>query len=161
MNNYPTQTKISNLDISTNNHNNIHYNNWFKNISSIEILNEIMDIVALGPKFNLKVVPSEKDIIDVIKNLEKSLQHIEYNNKVSNDISVNNNNNNKDIKKFTDSIRRDAVHSLKNATKNTKHVSLQDKWLIYRVKSVKKFLKNNKNIFFTYADKGNVTICID
>ena len=69
------QKLISKL-LNTNNHNNIHYNIWFKNISSIEIPNEIMDIVALGPKFNLKVDASEKDVIGVIKNLEKSLQCI-------------------------------------------------------------------------------------
>ena len=114
-NDEPTQIKNNNVDSSTKNHNSIHYNHWFKNISSIEISSEIMNIVALGPKYNLKVEASEKDVIDVIKNLEKSLQCIEYNNKALNDNSANNNNN-KDIKKFTDSIRRDAVHCLKNTT---------------------------------------------
>ena len=46
-----------------------------------------------------------------------------------------------------------------NFNKDT-HISMEDINFANKLKVAKQFLKNNPDIFFTNADKGNLTVCL-
>ena len=57
-------------------------------------------------------------------------------------------------------IRRSTLCVINKSLHNTEHISYTDKILENKIKKTNKFLKDNKEIFFTKADKGNVTVAI-
>lgn len=48
-----------------------------------------------------------------------------------------------------------------NNLNKKEHISYQDRIFSKKLKSTKNFLKDNPNLFFTSADKGNVTVCLE
>lgn len=124
--------------------------NWFKNLSSNEIPNEIIQIVSLGQKFNLNKNLDEKSIINIIKNVEHLIERDGYSDQDGHF-------SNTDI----EDIRNIIIRNILNNMNKTRHISYIEKVFEHQVNMCRKFLKNNPNIFFTMADKGNVTVALD
>lgn len=105
---------------------------------------EIIEVASLGPKFNLKTCFNESDAVTTIKNVENQLNRF-------NNLNLFQKNN------IRSTITQSILYNLKNKPSLNKFVKQLDR----NLKSTKKFLKNNNDIFFTKADKGNVTVCLD
>ncbi len=116
---------------------------WIKNLSNVAIPQNVIDIISLGHNFNLNSNIDRKDVITSIKNVESSIQNIDISSVVKGD-----------IRNFTSMV-------LKNHTKKSTHISVEEKTLAKKVNETKKFLKDNNDIFFTRADKGSVTVCLN
>ena len=52
------------------------------------------------------------------------------------------------------------VVSLRNSTNKQQHISVEDREFSKKLSATHKFLKVNQDIFFTNADKGNMTVCL-
>ena len=118
-----------------------YHRNWLQPVS---LPPEVVDIVSLCPKFNVKLnVLSKNDIVYTIKNLESKLSVIDIGNNVKNE------------------IRSVITNNTRQNLKNKIALSYTEKLFEHNLKMTKLFIKNNKdNIFFTKADKGNVTVCM-
>ena len=103
---------------------------------------EVLDVVSLGPNFNVKSGLKENDIVVTIKNLESLLNRLEID------------------PEEKQSIRSSIVHTLKYNLKNKIRRSPTERQLSSKLVQTHAFLKNNPNIFITKADKGNITVCL-
>ena len=103
---------------------------WFRNLSDLQILSDVVDIVSLGPNYSVPQKISKQDVIDTIKNVESSLLSLDINSDLKNEI----------IEKVTNNI-------MHNFNKDT-HISMEDRNFANKLKVTKQFLKNNLDIFF-------------
>ena len=62
------------------------------------------------------------------------------------------------IKKTT--IRSKITRYLQKSTNTEVHIPYTDKIIAQKIKLTKNFLRAHDDIFFTKADKGNVTVCL-
>ena len=118
--------------------------NWFINMSNINIPREIVQDVALGLKFN---TPTEtidkKTAFECIKSTEQFLIYNKINDELANDIRCSMN---------------DTLNSKHNVTR---HIPIQERQLINNINKTKVFFKKNVDLMFTMADKGNVTVALN
>ena len=82
---------------------------FFKNLTDVQIPDDIIDVVSLGPKFRIKKGCDKKDIVDTVKNVEFSLMNSELS----------------PSKQST--IRQKIVTNLTSAFFKQRHVKPQDK----------------------------------
>ena len=115
---------------------------FVKNLSYVQLPSEVIDTVSLGSNFSVPSKISKQQIIDIVKNVETSLQLLDINNDVKNE------------------IREITTKNVNNFIKKEFHISKEDKKISKNLKITKKFLNDNPDIFFTKADKGNVTVCL-
>ena len=85
---------------------------------------------------------------------------------IINDNNDDNNNNNNNFHNNSeiipnDFIRHKIIDSLLYSEINSQHINNEDRIFENKVIITKKFLKENKQMFFTLADEGSVTVCID
>lgn len=126
-------------DLNTHHIEKIHVkSSWFKNLSNVQIPDDVVKILALGPKFS--VAPNNRDlkarhilsdVENIVKNLSPQSQNI---------------------------VRAQATNIItnffyKNAGNNSFITSLYSK--------AKKFLKSNDQLLIVKSDKGNVTVAIN
>ncbi|XP_043469746.1 uncharacterized protein LOC122503318 [Leptopilina heterotoma] len=116
--------------------------NWFKNLTDIVIPSEVAEVASLGPNFCFSKDISKVDIINTVKNLEFCLSKV--------DIDENSKN----------TLRGKFSDVLSNNLKNKNSLTNQDKSFSKKLNITKTFLKNNPELFFTPADKGNVTVLL-
>ena len=118
---------------------------WIFNLSPIPLPQDVIDVVSLGQKFNTPYNSlSKQDILATVKNVENSLKRTEIDNSVK------------------DEIRQNMVNNLKYYKKSTYSISPEDREFARKLSSTKIFLQSNsKKLFFTHADKGNLTVCLN
>uniref|UniRef100_A0ABD2W8E4 Reverse transcriptase domain-containing protein n=1 Tax=Trichogramma kaykai TaxID=54128 RepID=A0ABD2W8E4_9HYME len=117
---------------------------WLINLTNTPMPKEFVDIVSLGPKFKLPTNWRKSNVVDTIKNVESCISQLRLE-----ETDVQND------------IRNIVVNNLKSSTKNMMNVSKSDQLLNDKLQQTRDFLKDNKHLFFTKADKGNVTVCME
>ena len=115
--------------------------NWFVNLSSISIPDNIQSLLQLGNNFSLPVRKLNNLTTDFIKNIENNIW------KLPNEIRSN------IREKSTSIINRLPSHSIPT------HKNVKD--LIELAHLTKTFLINNPDLILTRADKGNTTVALD
>lgn len=110
------------------------------------IPDNIVKVLSLGEKFALPLAGSNKiecrnACIDIIKNFECSCISL------ADDV--------------TRKARSTICNCLRNVVASIKHVKYIDRLMTGMFVSCKRFLKRNKDIFITKADKGQVTVIMD
>ena len=115
---------------------------FVKNLSEVHLPPEVIDTVLLGSNFSVSSKISKQQIIDIVKNVETWLQLLDINNDVKNE------------------IREITTKNVNNFIKKEFHISKEDKTISKNLEITKKFLNDSPDIFFTKANKGNVTVCV-
>jgi len=114
---------------------------WFVNISDVPIPKNVQTLVQLGDRFNLPSSNIDKASFSIIKNVESSLRNIR-----ANTIPI---------------IRNKTVDIVKKLRNNNKPSNEKTRLLENLFLETKNFIQNNKNIMFTRADKGNITVAMN
>ena len=86
---------------------------------------------------------TKSDSVLTVKNLEYSLRKIEVGHTIKNN------------------IRESVTNALINEMGKVRHISSQDREFSKKLVDTNNFLKQNSNVFFTRADKGNLTVCMN
>ncbi|XP_043467539.1 protein dopey homolog PFC0245c-like [Leptopilina heterotoma] len=134
---------ISNSNLNINNPMNSQ-SNWFLNLSNSVVPDNVANVISLGNNFKFDDKKQLNTSINYIKSVETFINNYNLNNELSND------------------IRNKLITNLRSHVKsNSKHINVND--LIYskQLNNAKLFVKNHSEIFFTIADKGNVTVAMD
>ena len=97
----------------------------------------------MGSNFNVDLDINHNDIVTSIKNLEHELNNIDFPNSTKNE------------------IRSDICKILHSTYKKSSHVTYENRVFLKKINETKLFLKHNKDLFFTHADKGNITVCLN
>jgi len=115
---------------------------WFINLSNYSIPTDVTKLLQLGEGFSFPFFKNKKEmVIEFIKDFEGRGFR---------------NNNTQKLK-----IRNTVVTQLQKFIHNNQgSESIQDE-LIRLLKTTKSYCKNNTNVIFTKADKGNVTVALD
>jgi len=115
---------------------------WFINLSSKAIPVEVSNLLQLGEGFSFPIYNNKKEaVIEFIKDIEgKELRQ----------------NNNQRLK-----IRNTVVTQLQKFMNNKQQVNNIQKEFNMLMKKTRSFCKNNFDIIFTKADKGNITVALD
>ena len=146
--------KFSNLNVDfvynnnsvDNNNNNDISDLWFKNLTDTGIPKDVINVVALGSKYNVKSQLNENSVIEIIKNVESLFDRYNTRNIVTFDeVQV-------------EYIRATVLNNINFNLKRSGHVSINEKIFQNKLKLTLNFLRHNKNIFFTMADKGKSNI---
>jgi len=116
---------------------------WFMNLTNVTIPTEVSNLLQLGGNFSLPVDKSTKkniihEFIKDIKNHNRYITEIEKSK----------------IRNTTIPFFHRLIHKKVSENKI-------DKTLISLKNSTLRFCKNNPNIIFTRADKGNVTVAVN
>lgn len=111
---------------------------WFKNLSSIQIPEEVKTILALGSKFSIPMNPRELNIRSLIADVENILDTVEENKRDS-------------LRAKISSIIANFLHRNKNITSHMNKL----------YKTTKEFLKTNNQLIVLNIDKGSVTVLMD
>jgi len=114
---------------------------WFVNLSSHTIPNDVQCLLQLGSNFSLPSKNIKKDYLEMIKNLE-------------------NNSNKLPIDTF-EIVRNRSISILNNLPTYCSKLNDNNRRLFHLHKTTNKFLKNNPQLIFTKADKGNITVALD
>ena len=123
----------------------LNNNQWIESLSNLTIPTNVSNILALGPKFSYNNPEiTEKVIFDTIKSFESQIYKIPINNRAN--------------------VRFNIVNTLKNEQKNNKfkktHSTFGEKLFLDNLKETEKFLKDQKEIIITKADKRNKTVVL-
>ena len=86
---------------------------------------------------------SFNDVVSTVKNLESGLNSLNLDNDTITE------------------IREGIVDNITRHSKKSIHISESDREFAKNLVHTKTFLKNNNDIFFTKADKGNLTVCMN
>ncbi|XP_011869031.1 PREDICTED: uncharacterized protein LOC105562638, partial [Vollenhovia emeryi] len=126
--------------------NNIDRSRWLVNLSKRQIPDSVLSFLSLGENFGIPVCPSNKkdrfcSVLETIKSFENNIYKIPTN-------AVN-------------TIRNAVTTSLHKFISNKPHHSSIDRHILIEHKKCKKFLHDNKDLFVTKADKGQVTVVMD
>lgn len=111
------------------------------NLSSADIPGEVQGLLQLGDNFCLPIGSNEKAIVEMVKNIEHNIRRLP----IGDQIAIRN--------RSAPIINKMAGHSF--------GVSEGDETLIRAANITKEFLRENPNVIFTRADKGNVTVALD
>jgi len=119
---------------------------WLVNLSNKKIPDNVLDILSLGDKFSIPVNQNDRkdrinSVVEVAKNLEINCC------KIPNEL--------------VDSTRSAVVKALRGFLCKNKHVNHIDRHITSSFNVCQKFLKNNKDILVTKADKGQATVIMD
>ena len=113
-------------------------NKWFKNLTDIQIPNYVVDTLSLGEKFNFKIDLNYKDFFEILKSVA-----VFYNKNLDYDM--------------INKIKRRSLCIVNKNIHNKQHININDRIISYKLEKTKKFMKDNKDILFTRADKGKIT----
>lgn len=123
--------------------------NWFLNLSSFDIPDDVTHVMSLGRNFKFCDVNNYNNIslnndIDYIKSVENLITTYDLNEEISND------------------IRNSLINNLRYHNNNSpRHINIYDRIFSKNLSNAKSFVKSHDNIIFTVADKGNVTVALD
>lgn len=121
-------------------------NKWLVNISSHHLPLHIIDLLRLGPDFSLPLCKNDKSIaFEVIKDVENNIRNLN----ILTRESIRSN--------IVPILQRFSDHSNPYPANEKNHLlELQNKNFL-----VRRFMRDNKDILFTRADKGSITVVID
>jgi len=114
---------------------------WFINLSNSKIPREVCSLLQYGDRFCLPILNKKLAIHEFIKDIESNMYLHTNNNKIM--------------------IRNTAIPQLHKFLHNAPSINMLDMKLIHMKKATEEFCKNNKNIIFTRADKGNITVAME
>jgi len=116
-------------------------NNWLINLSSTTVPHDVQCVMQLENNFSLPIDNKEKTIIELIKNIERSTNKFD----IDTQLTLRN-------------IFIPTINNLLNffVPNNPINQKLNDS-----MKSCKSFIRNNPDIIFTRADKGNTTVILE
>jgi len=104
------------------------------------IPHEVQLLMQLGDRFNMPITNHQNTIFEYIKCLENGIEKLRKTDRTN--------------------IRNKSVKVLENLERSIKIDNIDN--LLYKWHNITKdFIKNNKNIIFTKADKSNMTVAID
>jgi len=130
---YQEMTEIVSLD-SIN-------NKWFVNLSQSQIPYNVQSLLQLGQNFSLPPTNNKHNIIQLVKNIENNIINLHL------DIQTK--------------VRNRSIPFIHNLLSRSSNVNPTDTKLLDRLKITNKFIKDNPNIIYTRADKGNITVALD
>lgn len=137
-NNHRLYRKFNQLLQKQNTIDDIKYDDSFiKNCSGVNIPKEMTILLGLGPKFALPTL--ELPALDLIADIEYIISRHAA----------------EPIKKV---MRSHLTHVITNWSKRTKKLDRIQRFLIKAARITAKFLRDNRDIFVSNSDKGNVTI---
>jgi len=114
---------------------------WFINFSDSEIPHEVSTLLQFGDRFCLPTYLDKKFAIhEFIKDVESNSFFHSFNKQTL--------------------IRNITIPQLYKFLKNTPSINPVDTKLIQLLNATKHFCHNNRNIIFTRADKGNITVAM-
>ena len=132
-----TLTRQNQINIS------IKKQNWVLNLRDVHLPEVVVNTVALGSKYNITSRLNQPDVILTIKNLENKLTNAKIESDIKNE------------------IRENISNIIKNNRNRDTHIALEDREFTKNLTLTKRFLHENPQIFFTHADKGNLTVCFN
>ena len=112
-------------------------------MTNTTIPEDVINVISLGQKYSYSNNFDKNTTTQLIKNIEQLLDITQFNTEIKND------------------IRKIITTNIKSHNKKIKHISYEERLFAQRLRITKSFLRENKNIFFTFADKGNITVAID
>jgi len=115
---------------------------WFINTSNSVISREVMGLLQLGEDFCLPSTDNADSTTQCIKHIENNFSRLHGNNSIN-------------------KIRNQIFPFINNLNKNNKSITETEYNLITAAKTTKNFIKNNPDILFTRADKGNTVVALD
>lgn len=118
-------------------------NEWFENMSNLNIPQHIQDVLSLGPKFSIEY-KNKKDIPtnDIIANIEAGINSL-----------------NEPQKNEIRSKLCNVITNFKNSSQRKSNKP--DKNFMQHVNDTKKFIKNNPEIIILKPDKSNKTLVMN
>ena len=112
---------------------------WLINYSNIILPDSVSDIIRLGDKFSSSFVSSKKEhIFEIVKDLETNIHKIP--------------------EEKQDEFRHKVLSLSSKYISKPKHISDFDRSIAMKIKSTQNFLKDEKQLLVTKADKGNITV---
>ncbi|KYN19995.1 hypothetical protein ALC57_07766 [Trachymyrmex cornetzi] len=114
---------------------------WFTNLSSVSIPECVQCFLQLGGNFSLPICYNSKLIFELIKNIEFNIKKLQT--------SVHN------------SVRNNSIAIINSLFSLKQKKNFVIKILQKATRLTKQFLKDNSNIIFTKADRGNLTVALD
>jgi len=114
---------------------------WFINLSHFEIPYKVQCLLQLGQNFSIPSTNTKNNIIQLIKNIENNIIKLQQDTQ--------------------NEIRNRSIPVIHNLTSQTLYKDHIDTQIIDLMKITNEFVKNNPNIIFTRADKGNITVALD
>lgn len=114
---------------------------WFRNVSSVQIPNDITQLLSLGPKFSIEIPKKEVSVQRILAEVENILSFDSY----SDD-------NNRNI------LRARATNNITNYLLKAPVINNYYQKKFYEAR---KFLHDNPQILILPSDKGNVTVAMD
>ena len=122
----------------------MNYNkDWLKNLSSVQIPEDVNMILSLGPKFAVSQLKNEIPVNKIIADVEQIIPS--FNDKENHNI-----------------IRGKAATIISQHVHKPKHLNNRKQLILHKAYiNTKIFLKNHPDLTVTAADKGNITIVMD
>ncbi|XP_025264619.1 uncharacterized protein LOC112637990 [Camponotus floridanus] len=114
---------------------------WFVNLSSSIIPEVVQLLLQLGEKFCLPVVDKERTVVDLLKSVEFNI------NKLPTEVRT--------------LVRNRSFPIINSFHNSILHKSPSDKVILKSLNATKKFTRDNPDILFTRADKGNITVALN
>lgn len=116
----------------------VTHEKWFKNLSRVDIPNNVKTLLSLGSKFSLQISTKDIPVNKLIADVEDILQKTQ--------------NTNRDLlRSKIASIITNHIHNNKGAKTYTDRI----------YNETRSFLKNNENLLVLNSDKGSVTVIIE
>ncbi|KAJ8680705.1 hypothetical protein QAD02_016492 [Eretmocerus hayati] len=119
-----------------------------ENLTNTPIPSEVASILSLGDKYNQAIRPTRTDILDILKNIENTINP--YNPNIYFDIDAQERN------VIRNKILKFAYHYNPDKTPITE----QERVIEMNKKLTSKFISDNPDILITKSDKGNKTVLI-
>lgn len=116
---------------------NFDHTKWIKNLTSMDIDQDVLKFLSLGPKFALPTTFNNLPIENYICDLEFAINNVD--------------------ESCRDKLRKEFCSILHNAKQNRKVQNL-DKLILRLHYKTHKFLRDNPNLIVTTSDKGNTTV---
>ena len=118
----------------------VFHNNWFINRSGTHIPDEVKLLLQFGENFNLPIDNVTQTKYSFIKQIENNIRRSD--------------------EELQCTIRNITVPII-NEIKKGKTFDKNDNILLKRLSVTKKFIQENPNVFFTRADKDNITVALE
>jgi len=116
-------------------------NKWFINLSNTTIPQEVSTLLQFGERFCLPLSNKKLAIHEFIKDIECNMTAHKIHNQVL--------------------IRNTAIPQFHKFLKNTPPKNIINENLLHLQHITQQFCRDNPNIIFTKADKGNITVALD
>lgn len=112
---------------------------WFKNVSNIQIPDDIRSFLSLGPRFSVEIPKKEVSVQKLLADVDNIINRFQGENRQN-------------------ILRAKTTYLITEFLKKTPDITNNFQSLYYKTK---KFLKDNPELLILKADKGNVTVAMN